>query len=114
MIAGARLVVGMFETTLSTFLQENPGRIVFVRLDADLHSSTGTVLRLLGDRLGPDTVWLGSAQHDASEVSATSGSSVVVLASTALIRPETAQRLRPASTRQTTTHRAGRRAYRDG
>ena len=55
-VPGARLVVGMFETTLSTFLQENPGRIALVHLDADLHSSTSTVLRLLGDRLGPDTV----------------------------------------------------------
>jgi hypothetical protein len=52
-VAGARLVVGMFEAILSTFLQENPGRIVFVRLDADLYSQTGTVPRLLGDRLGP-------------------------------------------------------------
>jgi hypothetical protein len=56
-VPGARLVVGMFETTLSTLLQENPGRIVFVHLDADFYSSTSTVLRLLGDRLGPDMVW---------------------------------------------------------
>jgi glycosyltransferase involved in cell wall biosynthesis len=55
-VPGARLVVGMFETTLPIFLQENPGRIAFVHLDADLYSSTSTVLRLLGDRLGPDTV----------------------------------------------------------
>jgi predicted O-methyltransferase YrrM len=55
-VPGARLVAGMFETTLPGFLEENPGRIAFVHLDADLYSSTSTVLRLLGDRLGPGTV----------------------------------------------------------
>jgi len=55
-VPGARLVVGEFETTLPGFLEENRGRIAFVHLDADLYSSTSTVLRLLGDRLGPGTV----------------------------------------------------------
>lgn len=55
-VPGARLVAGLFETTLPGFLEENRGRIAFVHLDADLYSSTSTVLRLLGDRLGPGTV----------------------------------------------------------
>lgn len=55
-VPGAQLVVGMFETTLPGFLQQNRDRIAFVHLDADLYSSTSTVLRLLGGRLGPDTV----------------------------------------------------------
>jgi Macrocin-O-methyltransferase (TylF) len=50
-VPGATLIEGLFEDTLPTFLKEHPGNVAFVHLDADLYSSTKTVLDLLGDRL---------------------------------------------------------------
>ncbi|TQF74845.1 class I SAM-dependent methyltransferase [Rhodococcus spelaei] len=55
-VPGAQLVAGLFEDTLPDFLAEHPGPIAFAHLDADLHSSTATVLRLIGERFVPGTV----------------------------------------------------------
>jgi predicted O-methyltransferase YrrM len=55
-VAGAELVVGLFDDTLPGFLAGNAGPVAFLHLDADLYSSTRTVLDLLGDRLVPGAV----------------------------------------------------------
>jgi len=55
-IPGARVVTGLFEDTLPGFLAETDEPIAFMHLDADLYSSTKTVLDLTGDRLGADAV----------------------------------------------------------
>lgn len=55
-IAGARVVTGLFEDTLPTFLAETDEPIAFMHVDADLYSSTKTVLDLAGERLAPDAV----------------------------------------------------------
>ena len=55
-IAHATVVPGLFEDTLPGFLTENDEPIAFLHLDADLYSSTKTVLDLTGDRLAPDAV----------------------------------------------------------
>ena len=52
-VPGAQLVPGLFEDTLPSFLNDEPGPVAFLHLDADLYSSTKTVLDLLGDRLVP-------------------------------------------------------------
>ncbi|GAA5169605.1 MULTISPECIES: TylF/MycF/NovP-related O-methyltransferase [Amycolatopsis] len=57
-IDGARLVVGWFADTLPGFAAEHPGPVAFLHLDADLYSSTATVLEHLGDRLRPGSVVL--------------------------------------------------------
>jgi hypothetical protein len=49
-------VTGLFEDTLPAFLAEIDEPIAFVHLDADLYSSTRTVLDLVGERLAPDAV----------------------------------------------------------
>ncbi|SHE69211.1 TylF/MycF/NovP-related O-methyltransferase [Streptoalloteichus hindustanus] len=50
-VPGAELVVGWFEDTLPTFVAEHEGPVAFLHLDADLYSSTRTVLRHVGPRL---------------------------------------------------------------
>ncbi|MFC7451043.1 class I SAM-dependent methyltransferase [Rhodococcus daqingensis] len=55
-VPGAELVPGLFEDTLPGFLAEHPGPVAFAHLDADLYSSTRTVLALLRDRLVAGTV----------------------------------------------------------
>ncbi|OOL32514.1 hypothetical protein GQ85_06945 [Rhodococcus rhodochrous] len=55
-VPGAELVPGLFADTLPRFLAAHPGDVAFVHLDADLYSSTTTVLDLLEDRLVPGTV----------------------------------------------------------
>ena len=55
-IPGAGLVTGLFEDTLPAFLAETDEPIVFMHLDADLYSSTKTVLDLSAERLAPDAV----------------------------------------------------------
>lgn len=50
-VPGAELVVGWFEDTLPTFLDEHRGPVAFVHVDCDLYSSTTTVLDLVGPRL---------------------------------------------------------------
>jgi Macrocin-O-methyltransferase (TylF) len=47
----AELVVGLFEDTLPGWLADHPEPLAFVHLDADLYSSTATVLELLAGRL---------------------------------------------------------------
>ncbi|MFE4503420.1 TylF/MycF/NovP-related O-methyltransferase [Rhodococcus sp. NPDC056743] len=55
-VPGAQLVPGLFEDTLPTFLEQERETIAFLHLDADLYSSTKTVLDLLGDRLAPGSI----------------------------------------------------------
>jgi predicted O-methyltransferase YrrM len=55
-VPGAELVAGLFEDTLPAFLAESDEPIGFAHLDADLYSSTKTVLDLIGDRLRPGAV----------------------------------------------------------
>ncbi|MEJ2886614.1 class I SAM-dependent methyltransferase [Actinomycetospora sp. OC33-EN06] len=55
-VPGAELVVGWFADTLPAFLEENPGPVDLLHLDADLYSSTATVLENVGPRLRPGSV----------------------------------------------------------
>ncbi|TNC21823.1 TylF/MycF/NovP-related O-methyltransferase [Amycolatopsis alkalitolerans] len=57
-VDGARLVVGWFDDTLPGFLADHPGPVAFLHLDADLYSSTATVLEQLGHRLQPGSIVL--------------------------------------------------------
>jgi predicted O-methyltransferase YrrM len=58
-IEGATLIAGLFEDSLPNFLAEHGDEpVAFVHLDADLYSSTKTVLDLLGDRLAAGAVLL--------------------------------------------------------
>jgi predicted O-methyltransferase YrrM len=71
-VPGAELVVGWFDDTLPGFLADHPGPVGFLHLDADLYSSTVTVLDAVRDRLRPGTVilfdeyfnFLGWEQHE--------------------------------------------------
>jgi Macrocin-O-methyltransferase (TylF) len=51
-----RLYKGWFEDTIPAFREQHPGKVAFLHLDADLYSSTRTVLELLGDGIVPGTV----------------------------------------------------------
>jgi predicted O-methyltransferase YrrM len=55
-VPGATLSPGLFAETLPAFAAQHPGPIAFLHLDADLYSSTTTVLDILGDRLVPGSV----------------------------------------------------------
>jgi predicted O-methyltransferase YrrM len=57
-IPRATVVTGLFEEVLPTFLAENDEPIAFMHLDADLYSSTKTVLDLTADRIAADAVLL--------------------------------------------------------
>jgi len=57
-VGGAELVVGLFGDTLPGFLEEHAGPVAFAHLDADLYSSTVTVLDALAPRFRPGTVLL--------------------------------------------------------
>jgi hypothetical protein len=57
-VPGAELVVGWFDDTVPGFLAEHPGPVSFLHLDADLYSSTRTVLDLVGPRLQPGSIVL--------------------------------------------------------
>ncbi|WP_027946691.1 TylF/MycF/NovP-related O-methyltransferase [Amycolatopsis taiwanensis] len=57
-VDGASIVAGWFSETLPGFLAEHPGPVAFLHLDADLYSSTRTVLEEIGDRLRPGSVVL--------------------------------------------------------
>ena len=71
-VSGAELVVGWFADTVPGFLAEHPGPVSFLHLDADLYSSTRTVLDLVGPRLQPGSIvlfdeyfnYLGWEQHE--------------------------------------------------
>ncbi len=47
---------GWFDESLPGWAEENPGPIIFIHFDADLYSSTKTVLDILADRIVPGTV----------------------------------------------------------
>ncbi|MGI9002224.1 MAG: class I SAM-dependent methyltransferase [Pseudonocardia sp.] len=55
-VPGAELVVGWFEDTLPRFVAEHSGPVALLHLDADLYSSTRTVLDLVGPRLLPGSI----------------------------------------------------------
>jgi len=55
-VPGAALVVGWFDETLPGFLESHPGPVAFVHADADLYSSTVTILEHVGPRLRPGSV----------------------------------------------------------
>ena len=55
-VPGAELVVGLFDQTLPGFLGAHDGPVAFLHLDADLYSSTRTVLEALAPRLVAGTV----------------------------------------------------------
>lgn len=57
-VDGAELVVGLFADTLPGFLAAHPGTVSFLHLDADLYSSTATVLERVGPRLVAGSVVL--------------------------------------------------------
>ncbi|PPK67238.1 class I SAM-dependent methyltransferase [Actinokineospora auranticolor] len=57
-VDGAELVVGWFADTLPDFLADHPGDVAFLHLDADLYSSTKTVLDHVGPRLRDGSVIL--------------------------------------------------------
>lgn len=57
-VPGAELVVGWFDESLPRFLAEHPGPVSFLHVDADLYSSTVTVLTELESRLQVGTVVL--------------------------------------------------------
>jgi hypothetical protein len=48
--------VGWFDATIPKFLAQNDGPAAFLHLDADIYSSTKTVLDLLKPRIGPGCV----------------------------------------------------------
>jgi methyltransferase family protein len=54
--ANVRLYKGWFHESLPGFLKDHPGPAAFLHMDADLYSSTKTVLDLLEDRIVPGTV----------------------------------------------------------
>lgn len=55
-VPGAQIVPGLFEDSLPGFLKGHHEKIAFLHLDADLYSSTVTVLDLVADRLAVGTV----------------------------------------------------------
>lgn len=54
--ANVTLHAGWFDRTIPPFLATNPGPVALLHLDADLYSSTKTVLDLFKDRIGPGAV----------------------------------------------------------
>lgn len=52
------LVVGMFEDTLPSFLEQHTDSCAFIHIDCDLYSSTKCVLDCLGDRIQAGTILL--------------------------------------------------------
>lgn len=55
-VPGAQIVPGLFEDSLPGFLKGHHEELAFLHLDADLYSSTVTVLDLVADRLAVGTV----------------------------------------------------------
>jgi predicted O-methyltransferase YrrM len=55
-VPGAELVVGWFDEVLPGFMENHPGPVDFVHIDADLYSSAATVLTLVGPRLREGSV----------------------------------------------------------
>lgn len=57
-VGTAKLHVGWFERTIPEFLEQHSGPAAFLHLDADLYSSTSTVLDNFQERIIPGTVLL--------------------------------------------------------
>lgn len=57
-VPGATVVAGLFEDTLPAFLAQSDELIAFMHMDADLYSSSKTVLDLTAERLSPNAVLL--------------------------------------------------------
>ncbi|HEV7854779.1 MAG TPA: class I SAM-dependent methyltransferase, partial [Mycobacterium sp.] len=57
-VAGAELIVGLFEDELPGFLARNEDQIAFMHVDCDLYSATKAVLDLTTERLAPGAVLL--------------------------------------------------------
>ena len=55
-VPGAELVVGLFSEVLPGFMENHPGPVDFLHIDADLYSSAATVLNLVGPRLGEGSI----------------------------------------------------------
>ena len=51
-----KLHKGWFDQSLPVWAETHPGPVAFLHFDADLYSSTKTVLDILGDRIVPGTV----------------------------------------------------------
>ena len=51
-----QLIPGLFEETLASFLVQHPGSALLLHMDADLYSSTKTVLELMRPRIGNGTI----------------------------------------------------------
>jgi predicted O-methyltransferase YrrM len=50
------LHAGWFDQTLAPFVKDNPQPVAFLHADADLYSSTKTILQGLGDQIVPGTI----------------------------------------------------------
>jgi hypothetical protein len=57
-VPGIALIIGYFEDTCTTELQQQVGRVALAHLDADLHSSTLTALNWLTPLLGTGSLLL--------------------------------------------------------
>lgn len=55
-VPGAELIVGWFDDTLPGFMAAHPGPVAFLHADADLYSSTVTILDHVGPRLRSGSV----------------------------------------------------------
>jgi hypothetical protein len=51
-----KLIPGLFDDTLASFLKQHPEPALILHLDADLYSSTKTVLTLMQPRIVPGTI----------------------------------------------------------
>ena len=61
--SNVELVKGWFSDSLPRFLENNEGPVKFLHLDADIYSSTKTVLDLLGERLSLGTIIVFDEYH---------------------------------------------------
>jgi hypothetical protein len=61
--ANVELIKGWFSDTLPNFLKYNDGPVKFLHLDADIYSSTKTVLDLLGERLSVGSIVIFDEYH---------------------------------------------------
>jgi hypothetical protein len=55
-VPGAEIVNGLFADSLPAFMADNQEQVAFLHLDADLYSSTVTVLKHVGPRLRPGSI----------------------------------------------------------
>jgi hypothetical protein len=57
-VPGAELVIGHFDETLPSFVAAHQGVVTFLHCDADLYSSTRSILQHVGPRLRRDSIVL--------------------------------------------------------